>query len=47
VPPPGNGCGSGVYLFDPISGQLPETGKNFGNYEGVGIYLPVILKGYP
>jgi hypothetical protein len=47
VPPPGSGCGSGVYPFDPISGQLPETGKNFGNYETVDIYLPVILKDYP
>lgn len=47
VPTPGGGCGNGVYPFDPISGQLPVTGRNFGNYELVNIYLPVILKDYP
>lgn len=46
VPPPSNGCGSGVYGFDPVSGQPPETGKDFGNYEVLNIYLPVILRDY-
>jgi hypothetical protein len=47
VPAPTNGCGTGIYPFDPISGDLPYPDNNFGNYETAGIYLPVIIKNYP
>lgn len=51
LPAPTNGCGSGVYQFDPLSDDPPHTENNFGNYQPGGdllpIYLPIVLKSYP
>jgi hypothetical protein len=50
LPAPTNGCGSGIYQFDPISGDPPHTENNFGNYQpgaDYPIYLPIVLKNYP
>jgi hypothetical protein len=46
-PPPLQGvCGSGIHNISLVAGQL-VTDVNFGNYEALDIYLPLILKVYP
>jgi hypothetical protein len=37
-------CGTGVYPFNPVSGDPEHTGNNFGNFQGMGLHLPVILR---
>jgi hypothetical protein len=44
LPQPPGVCGSGVYAFNPLSGDPEHTGNNFGNVQSVGIYLPIVLK---
>lgn len=43
LPDPPNTCGSGVYAFNPASGD-EDPDNNFGNYAEMGIYLPIVLK---
>lgn len=46
-PTPENDCGTGTYPFAPVSGELPHTVNDFGNFELTDIYLPVILRDHP
>jgi hypothetical protein len=47
LPIPADTCGSGVYAFNPASGDAPHEGNSFGNYQVSAQYLPVVLKSYP
>ena len=46
-PEPSNGCGTGTYDFEPISGQEPHDSNDFGNHQlpaEYPTYLPLVLK---
>jgi hypothetical protein len=46
LPATAGDCGSGVYPFNPASGDEPHEGNDFGNYQVQWQYLPVVLRNF-